>query len=159
MAQGTWPFGNNNGHGGNNRGANEGESQNCRDPKFKPPVDIFSTAEAWTLHIAVPGVKKEDTIINWDEDKSTLTVKGSVPRLMTATDQETNSTLISTERVVGPFERVIELPPVGSDEEVKYKVRSPDLITARMENGVLVVVVPKTEKFGRGSEPRTVRID
>ncbi len=106
---------------------------------FIPPVDIFSTETAYILHIALPGAKKEDVGVNWDSDKGVLNLAGVVYR---QGDEEFLKTLSKSERKVGVFERSIKLPP---GEEEKEEVDS-DAITAKLEDGVLVVTVPKVEK-------------
>jgi len=106
---------------------------------FIPPVDIFSTETAYILHIALPGAKKEDVGVNWDADKGVLNVAGVVYR---KGDEEFLKTLSQSERKVGLFERAVKLPP--GDEE-KEEVDG-DAISAKLEDGVLVVTVPKVEK-------------
>ena len=106
---------------------------------FIPPVDIFSTEKAYVLHVALPGAKKEDVGVNWDAEKSLLNLAGVVYR---QGDEEFLKTLSKSERRVGAFERTIKLPP--GDEE-KDEIDG-DAITAKLEDGVLVVTVPKIEK-------------
>jgi len=106
---------------------------------FTPPVDIFSTEKSYILHFALPGAKKEDVGVNYDSDKGALNVAGVVYR---RGDEEFLKTLTTSERKVGMFERTVKLPP--GDEE-KEEVDG-DAITAKLEDGVLVVTVPKIEK-------------
>jgi len=109
------------------------------DDSFTPPIDTFSTENAYVLHIAIPGAKKEDVGINWDADKGTLSIAGVVYR---NGDEEFLKTLTKGERKVGVFERTVKLPP---SEEDKEEIDS-DNITAKLEDGVLVVTVLKVEK-------------
>lgn len=113
----------------------EDDSENS----FIPPVDIFSTETSYILHIALPGAKKEDVGVNWDSDKGVLNLAGVVYR---QGDEEFLKTLSKSERKVGVFERAVKLPP---GEEEKEEVDG-DAITAKLEDGVLVVTVPKVEK-------------
>lgn len=106
---------------------------------FIPPVDIFSTEKAFVLHVALPGAKKEDVGVNWDSEKGLLNLAGIVYR---QGDEEFLKTLSKSERKVGVFERTVKLPP-GNEE--KEEIDS-DAITAKLEDGVLVVTVPKVEK-------------
>jgi len=106
---------------------------------FIPPVDIFSTETSYILHIALPGAKKEDVGVNWDSEKGVLNLAGVVYR---RGDEEFLKTLTKSERKVGMFERSIKLPP---GEEEKEEVDG-DAITAKLEDGVLVVTVPKVER-------------
>ncbi|KAI1843370.1 hypothetical protein JX266_010367 [Neoarthrinium moseri] len=107
---------------------------------FVPPVDVFSTEKAYVLHVSLPGAVKEDVGVNWDAEKSLLNVAGVVYR---PGNEEFLQSLTSSERKVGMFERSIKLPPAGSDEKEEVDAFS---ITAKMENGILIVTVPKAEK-------------
>jgi len=106
---------------------------------FVPPVDVFSTETAYILHIALPGAKKEDVGVNWDSDKGVLNLAGVVYR---QGDEEFLKKMTKSERKVGVFERSVKLPP---GEEEKEEVDS-DAITAKLEDGILIVTVPKVEK-------------
>ncbi|KAI1457394.1 HSP20-like chaperone [Annulohypoxylon moriforme] len=116
-----------------------GESdEQQQDNAFTPPVDVFNTEKAYILHVSLPGANKEDVGVNWDGEK--VNIAGVVYR---PGDEEFISCLASSERKVGMFERSIKLPPPGSDQ--KEEIDSVG-ITAKMENGILIVTVPKTEK-------------
>jgi HSP20 family protein len=106
---------------------------------FTPPVDVFSTPSAYILHVALPGAKKEDVGVNWDAEKGVLNLAGVVYR---QGDEEFLKTLSQSERKIGVFERTVKLPP-GSEEKEEV---DGDAITAKLEDGVLVVTVPKLEK-------------
>jgi HSP20 family protein len=120
---------------GADREAGETDAEN----NFTPPIDVFSTPAAYVLHVALPGAKKEDVGVNWDAEKSELNVAGVVYR---QGDEEFLKTLSKKERRVGMFERSVKLPP---GEEEKEEVDG-DNITAKLEDGVLIVTVPKVEK-------------
>jgi HSP20 family protein len=109
------------------------------DDSFTPPIDTFSTETAYILHVALPGAKKEDVGINWDADKGALNIAGVVYR---KGDEELLKSLTKGERKVGMFERTVKLPPTADEKE---EIDS-DGITAKLEDGVLVVTVPKVEK-------------
>ncbi|CZT02940.1 hypothetical protein WAI453_012168 [Rhynchosporium graminicola] len=106
---------------------------------FTPPIDVFSTETAYVLHIALPGAKKEDVGVNYDSDKGELNVAGVVYR---HGDEEFLKSLSQSERKVGMFERTVKLPPAHEEKEEV----DGDSITAKLEDGVLVVTVPKIEK-------------
>ena len=102
---------------------------------FTPPLDLFSTPTSYTLHLAIPGAKKEDVGVNWDPETSTLHIAGVIHRIG---DEEFLKTLQGKgERTVGMFERKVELKGDEVDAEG---------IGAKLEDGVLVVTVPKVEK-------------
>lgn len=107
---------------------------------FTPPVDIFDTEKAFVLHVSLPGAKKEDIGVNWDADRSLLNIAGVVHR---PGDEEFLATLSTSERRVGMFERNVTLPPEGSERAEEIDGSG---IAAKMEDGVLVITVPKVEK-------------
>ncbi|TVY54977.1 Heat shock protein 16 [Lachnellula cervina] len=106
---------------------------------FSPPIDVFSTEKQYVLHVSLPGAKKEDVGVNWDEEKGVLNIAGVVYR---HGDEEFLKTLATSERKVGVFERTVKLPP-GNEEKEEI---DGDGISAKLEDGVLVVTVPKVEK-------------
>jgi HSP20 family protein len=140
----------------------EGASGNTRSPQqsddvdentFTPPIDIFNTPEAFILHTALPGAKKDDIGVTWNPQSRTLRIAGVVHR---PGDEAFLQTLTSVrERRVGVFEKEVRLPPdgdnvgkkngEGADEDLDVDVDGSG-ITARMEEGVLIVTVPKVEK-------------
>ncbi|KAI1155508.1 HSP20-like chaperone [Nemania diffusa] len=116
----------------------EGQTQQQQDIAFVPPVDVFSTEKSYVLHVALPGAIKEDIGVSWDGEK--VNISGVVHR---PGNEEFLSTLASSERRVGMFERAIKLPPHGSSDNEDVDGYG---ITAKMENGILIVTVPKAEK-------------
>ncbi|KAH8788530.1 HSP20-like chaperone [Diaporthe sp. PMI_573] len=138
------------GQGANNnnrtRGAGSGSGDDMADDdnSFTPPVDLFEQPDRWVLHFALPGAKKEDVGVNWDADRSVLSVSGVVHR---PGDEEFIRGLVSGERSVGLFSREVGLPPAGQDikGDSKEEVNAEGIV-AKMEDGVLVVTVPKVER-------------
>lgn len=120
---------------GETRHGDEDEENN-----FVPPVDIFSTESHFILHVALPGAKKEDVGINWDVEKGALNIAGVIYR---QGDEEFLKSLTQSERKVGVFERTVKLPPGSNDEKEEI---DGDAITAKLEDGVLVITIPKMEK-------------
>ena len=111
----------------------------ANDKDFTPPCDVFDTPDAYVVHLSLPGAKKEDVGVNWDADKSELSVAGVIYRIG---DEEMLKTLAMDERQVGVFERKVRLGSRANPASVEV-----DAISARMEDGVLVVKVPKVEEF------------
>jgi HSP20 family protein len=128
--------------GGPSNAAEEGFMSDA-DQTFSPPVDIFDHEQAWTVHVALPGAKKEDVGVNWVADKGELVIAGVVYR---PGDEDFLAGLVNSERRVGFFERKIKLPPPTQSAEQEKEDVDADGITAKMQDGVLVVVVPKAEK-------------
>jgi HSP20 family protein len=118
------------------------ETEEDEENTFTPPIDIFSTESHFILHVALPGAKKEDVGINWDVEKGALNIAGVIYR---QGDEEFLKSLTQSERKVGVFERSVRLPPAGNNGGEKEEVDG-DAITAKLEDGVLVVTVPKVEK-------------
>lgn len=123
------------------QGGDVNEQHDKRDDNFAPPLDIFNTEKDYVLHFALPGAMKEDVGVHWDADKGLLNVAGVVYR---PGNEEFLQSLTSTcERRVGMFERSIKLPPAGADDKDEVDAHN---ITAKMENGILIVTIPKAEK-------------
>ena len=112
------------------------ESSNGKD--FSPPADVFDTEDSYIVHISLPGAKKEDVGVSWDADKSELSVAGVIYR---PGNEDFLKTLALDERKVGVFERKIRL---GS--RVSPALVDMDGISAKMEDGVLIVTIPKEDK-------------
>jgi len=106
------------------------------DVDFTPPVDVYDLPTAYVVHVSLAGADKEDVSLAWDAEASALNIAGVVAR---RGDEEMLAAPALDERPVGCFERKIRL---GRDAQVEG-----DAISARMENGVLLVTVPKFEQF------------
>lgn len=124
-------------------GTKEGFSGNgnkdaAKDSKdFTPPADIFDTEDAYVVHISLPGAKKEDVGVNWDADKSELNAAGVIYR---PGDEEFLKTLALDERKVGVFERKVKLGSKVNPAQVDS-----DAISAKMEDGILMITIPKLD--------------
>lgn len=116
------------------------ESKDSRDSAkdFTPSADVFDTEDAYVIHVAIPGAKKEDVGVNWDADKSELSVAGVVYR---PGDEDFLKTLAMGERKVGVFERKVRLGSRASPAQVDT-----ESITAKMEDGILMVTIPKLDR-------------
>jgi HSP20 family protein len=102
-----------------------------------PDADVFDTESAFVVHISLPGAKKEDVAVNWDAEKSELSVAGVIYR---PGDEEFLKTLAVGERKVGAFEKKIRLGTRASPAHIDA-----DGISAKLEDGVLRVTVPKED--------------
>lgn len=118
--------------GGNNDGENNVTS---KSDDFKPEADVFDTEDSYVIHINIPGAKKEEVGVNWDAEKSELNVAGVIYR---PGDEEFLKTLALDERKIGAFERKIRLGSRANPAQVDVEG-----ITAKLEDGVLRVTVPK----------------
>jgi len=125
----------NDSHPSNENARNTSRSSGNED--HTPEADIFDTESAYVVHISLPGAKKEDVGVNWDAEKSELSVAGVIYRLG---DEEFLKTLAVDERKVGAFERKIRLGTRANPASIDA-----DGITAKLEDGVLRVEVPKLD--------------
>ena len=97
---------------------------------FVPRVDIVENEKAFEIHVAVPGMNKDEFKIDLNDNY--LTVSGE--RKFTQEKKENNFHSIETQ--FGTFSRSFSLP-----ENVDAAK-----ITATYVNGILVINVPKDEK-------------
>lgn len=118
-------------------GDHEGDNDNAKTDDFRPEADVFDTPDAFVVHVSLPGAKKEDVGVSWDAERSELAIAGVIYR---AGDEEFLKTLALNERSVGAFERKVRLGSRANPAQVDV-----DAITAKMEDGVLSVEVPKLD--------------
>jgi len=125
--------------GGNTSNSNsndpETDSPATKSEDFTPEADVFDTEDAYVIHLSLPGAKKEDVGVNWDAEKSEINVAGVIYR---PGDEEFLKSLALNERKVGAFERMIRLGSRANPAHVDVEG-----ITAKLEDGVLRVTVPK----------------
>lgn len=98
--------------------------------QFTPAVDIAEDEKSYSIHLAVPGVRKSDFKISLIDGK--LTVSGE--RKME--EKWDGKTYHSLETHYGSFRRAFFLP----DDVLA------DQIEATYENGILILTLPKREK-------------
>jgi HSP20 family protein len=100
-----------------------------------PAVNIFETAEGYTLEADIPGVTREGLEVYLDQNELTLLGRRTVSRPELAHYRESGD---------GDFRRVFELhPEIDTDK-----------ITARVENGVLTLQLAKREQV----KPRRIAV-
>lgn len=122
-----------------NLGFDLGGTRRSADKDFSPPVDVFDTQEAFFVHMSLAGAKKEDLGVSWDPENSELQVAGVIHR---PGDEEFLKTLAMDEREIGAFDRKVRLGSRVSPANVDA-----DAISAKMEDGVLLIRVPKIEEY------------
>jgi HSP20 family protein len=112
---------------------------------FTAPADVTVGENDLVLTMDLPGLTAEDLAIELVDGY--LSVRGERRR----PDVGEGKSFVHAERPFGSFERRVKLPD-GVD---------PDAIMARMDNGVLSLIVPKPERLkprsitiGAGSEQR-----
>jgi len=101
-----------------------------KNAAFVPSVDVLENPTQYELHVAVPGMKKEDFKLALEDNK--LTISGE----RKSEHEEKSATLHKVETQYGSFLRSFTLP-----NNVNR-----DGIEAKYEDGLLKVVLPKTEQ-------------
>lgn len=118
-------------------GRDAGES--LVDSAWAPAVDIFQDTDSYHVHVDLPGMKRDEIDITMSGD--TLTISGEKKR---ETKQEDDS-FFRVERSYGKFSRSMRLP---SSVEA-------DKISAKYQDGVLQIAIPKAEK----ARPKQIRVE
>jgi HSP20 family protein len=106
-------------------------------PRMK--VDVEETDQAYVLRADVPGAKREDIAVSIDGN--TVSIRADV--VDERTDQSGN--MLRTERTYGEEFRTFTLPQEVDDSKAE----------ARIENGVLVLTLPK--KSGSGGRKLAIQ--
>ncbi len=104
---------------------------------FLPDVDIYEKEDALYLLADMPGVEKDDIVI--DLDNNLLTISGS-PKI----DVNEGERLVFQEFEVGRYYRQFRLSNVIDQAKIE----------ASLKNGVLKLVLPKAE----AAKPRRIEI-
>lgn len=97
---------------------------------FVPAVDIAETDKSFELEVALPGFKKEDFTINFDDGQ--LTISGE--RKFENEKKEVN--YHTRETRYGSFSRTFHLPENVDDKKIE----------AAYTDGILKVTLPKDQK-------------
>lgn len=97
---------------------------------FSPKVDVVETDHAYEVHVAVPGMNKEDFKVEINDNF--LTVSGE--RKFSNEKNDKNYHFIETQ--YGSFSRSFTLPENADGAK----------INAKYNNGILELTIPKDEK-------------
>lgn len=99
---------------------------------FVPRADMIETAGRYEVTVELPGMKAEDVDVEFQDGR--LVIHGVKREEKEETDGK-EKTLHRVERRYGEFRRVLPMP--GPVDE--------GMVTARFQNGILTVAVPKAE--------------
>ena len=99
-----------------------------------PPVDLLNHKKNFELHVSIPGVERDKISLEFSKKTNKLTISGEIE----SHKEEENDNYKLHERSTGKFSRSINFP---SDEAIED-----ENIEASYKDGVLVVVVPKSDK-------------
>ncbi len=106
---------------------------------WRPPVDIYETANGIVIAVELPGVNKESVSVEVKED--VLTLKGErVPNPDISEDD-----YYRRERLFGPFKRAFTL----------HQNVQPELIKATFKDGILEVQIPRPVK----EQPKQITVN
>jgi HSP20 family protein len=108
-----------------------------------PRMDVRETEKEFRVSVELPGVSENDVEVDVDEDMLTVRAEKKEEREVERADQHV------TERLFGVFQRSIRLPEPVEAQAVK----------AALENGVLQIVIPKSERQARGRRVPVSRQD
>jgi HSP20 family protein len=106
------------------------EGRESTRQNFAPSVNVAETEAQYEVTADLPGINPEDVNVELHEGQVTISGKRETEK------EETGKTFHRVERQYGEFRRTISLP-VPVDEQK---------ITASYKDGVLNVVLPKSEK-------------
>lgn len=115
------------------------KSQHSTLSDFLPCVEVHEDENSFTIHVDSPGIDKKD--IDISVTGNTVTVKGE----RKIEEKKKEKGYFYSERRYGSFQRSLELPTEVDSEK----------ISANYKDGVLEIVVPKSEK----SKPKQIKVD
>jgi HSP20 family protein len=94
---------------------------------------VRETDKEFRISVELPGVSEDEVEVDLDDDVLTIRAEKKEEREVEKADQHL------TERIYGVFQRTLRLP---------FSV-DPETVEARMENGVLQIVIPKGQAQSR----------
>jgi HSP20 family protein len=109
----------------------------AREEYVAPNVNIFETTEGYVLQAEMPGVAKDGVEITLEENEITITGRRA--------PETVNGEALFRERHNADYRRVFELDPAIDTDEIGAKV----------EQGILTVTLPKSERV----KPRKISVD
>ena len=113
-------------------------TDNRREQEFvSPEVNIFETKEGYVVEAEMPGVDKEGLEITLEGND--ITIVGH------RKNEVVTGSPLFRERALADYRRVFELDPAIDTAR----------ITAKMEQGVLNLALPKSERV----KPRKIKVD
>jgi HSP20 family protein len=105
---------------------------------FTPRMDLTETETGYEVKVDLPGLKPEEVKVELKGNELSITGERKEEK------EEKGKTFHRVERRYGEFRRILPLPE---------KVRE-EAIEAKVENGVLTVIVPKVEPV----TPKTIEV-
>ena len=99
-------------------------------PSFLPTVDLVETENQFEATVDLPGLKPEEVVVELKNGDLWISGKREEEK------EEKGKTYHRVERRHGEFRRVLSLPSTIKEENIE----------AKFENGVLRIIVPKSEE-------------
>tara|TARA_B100000989_G_C19499518_1_gene453598 strand:+ start:50 stop:487 length:438 start_codon:yes stop_codon:yes gene_type:complete len=97
--------------------------------KLRPSVEINESNDAFIISADLPGIEKSDIEVKVEENTLILSANRHIDK------SDTNEKFHYNERRFGTFSRSFKLPTTVKEEK----------IIAKLDNGVLSIVIPKAE--------------
>lgn len=110
-----------------------------KSTQWSPQVSISEGEKTYNVIVELPGVNPENVTVEMEEGRLEISGSKEIPELEEGFDS------LKQERSSGSFKRVFEFS----------KQVEPDQIKADFKNGLLTIVLPKSEKV----LPRKIQID
>lgn len=130
-----------------------------REINFIPRADVFATTSEYTIHVSVPGARKENISVTYDPERAELQISGVV--LRQGVDEKAYSALVVDERgeeEIGIFEREIRLLHAAADAaSVATSVVDVNGISAWLADGILIITLRRVATLP-GPEKVTVPV-
>ncbi len=98
--------------------------------RWSPSVDVIETADTVVVKAEIPGIEPKEVDISVSNE--TLTIKGEKKE----EKEEKGKTFYRVERAYGSFSRTVSLPSAVVADKAK----------AEYKNGILEIILPKTEQ-------------
>ena len=99
------------------------------DTMWSPSVDLSESENTYEVKAEIPGMKKEDIRVSYEDNVLTLTGEKKQEK------EVKNKNYHRVERAYGRFQRSFRLPKTVNKDEIK----------AKYKDGVLTVEIPKAE--------------
>ncbi len=99
------------------------------EPAFSPDLDVQEKDDSFVIRLDLPGVKEGGVDVKVDGKE----IRISGERDDVVTNKDSAGHVVRQERRTGSFSRTIDLP----------EAVDPDKITAKNENGVFTIILPK----------------
>lgn len=110
-----------------------------------PQMNIIENDDEFKMELSVPGLAKEDLVINIDEDKNLVI---EMIKKNKVEEKDKNQRYLRREFTSSQFKEILALPDSVNLEG----------ITAKVENGVLEVVLPKIKPEEKAKMSKCIEI-